>query len=336
MNESNNLLIYKNSDGNVIVDAIYKDETLWLTQKGMSKVFDVQVPAISKHLKNIFDEEELIRDSVVSKMEITADDGKNYKTEVYNLDAIIAVGYRVNSKKATEFRIWATKVLKEYIQKGFALNDERFIRGNKYDAKYFDELLERIKTIRVSERMAYQKITDLFIATSTDYNSKSEEAYTFFKIVQNKLHYAISGHTAAELIYSRANSNKEHMGLTNWKNPPDGLIYKYDVSVAKNYLSEEELSKLNDLTNIFLVFAEDEVKERHIMTMQDWINATDDLLKFRRKEVLNNSGNISHKEAIEKAESEYEKYRVIQDQKYVSSMDEFYNKYLKENNINNK
>ena len=336
MTETNDLLIYKNSDGNVIVDAIYKDETLWLTQKGMSKVFDVQVPAISKHLKNIFDEEELKKDSVVSKMEITADDGKKYNTEVYNLDAIIAVGYRVNSKKATEFRIWATKVLKEYIQKGFALNDQRFIRGNKYDAKYFDELLERIKTIRVSERMSYQKITDLFIATSTDYNPKSEEAYTFFKIVQNKLHYAISGHTAAELIYSRADSNKENMGLTNWKNSPDGFIYKYDVSVAKNYLNEEELTKLNDLTNIFLVFAKDEAKERHVMTMQDWIDATDDLLKFRRKKVLNNSGNISHKDAIEKAESEYEKYRVIQDQKYVSSMDEFYNKYLEENNTNNK
>ena len=336
MNESNDLLIYKNSEGNIIVDAIYKDETLWLTQKGMSKVFDCTTDNISLHLKNIFRENELDENSVVENSSVTASDGKTYKTKIYNLDAIIAVGYRVNSKKATEFRIWATKVLKEYIQKGFALNDERFIRGNKYDAKYFDELLERIKTIRVSERMSYQKITDLFIATSTDYNPKSEEAYTFFKIVQNKLHYAISGHTAAELIYSRADSNKEHMGLTNWKNSPDGLIYKYDVNVAKNYLNEEELTKLNDLTNIFLVFAEDEAKERHIMTMQDWINATDDLLKFRRKKVLNNSGNISHKEAIEKAEIEYEKYRVIQDQKYVSTMDEFYNKYLEENDTNNK
>ena len=183
--------------------------------------------------------------------------------------------------------------------------------------------------------MSYQKITDLFIATSTDYNPKSEEAYVFFKIVQNKLHYAISGHTAAELIYSRADSTKEHMGLTNWKNSPDGLIYKYDVSTAKNYLNEEELAKLNDLTNIFLVFAEDEAKERHVMTMQDWINAIDDLLKFRRKKVLDNSSHVSHKEAIEKAEKEYEKYRVIQDQKYVSTMDEFYNKYLEENKGDN-
>ena len=332
--QDNNLIIYKNSEGNIIVDAIYKDETLWLSQKGMSKVFEVGVPAISKHLKNIFDEKELEKSSVVSKMEITAKDGKNYNTEVYSLDAIIAVGYRINSKKATEFRIWATKILKEYMTKGFALNDERFIKGNKYDAKYFDELLERIKTIRVSERMSYQKITDLFIATSADYNPKSEEAYTFFKIVQNKLHYAISGHTAAELIYSRANSTKDNMGLTSWKNSPDGLIYKYDVVVAKNYLNEEELNKLNDLTNMFLVFAEDEAKERHIMTMKDWINATDDLLKFRRKQVLKDSGKISHKKAVEKAESEYEKYRVIQDQKYISSMDEFYNKYLEESNKN--
>ena len=223
----NDLLIYKDKNGNVVVDAIYRDETLWLTQKGMAKVFDVGISAISKHLKNIFEDQELDEKVVVSKMENTTRHGaienrtQTNEVKIYNLDAIIAVGYRVNSKKATEFRIWATKVLKEYIIKGFALNDERFIRGNKYDAKYFDELLERIKTIRVSERMSYQKITDLFIATSTDYNPKSEEAYTFFKIVQNKLHYDISGHTAAELIYNRANANKKHMGLTNWKNSPD-------------------------------------------------------------------------------------------------------------------
>ena len=231
--EKNNLLIYKNKDGNIIVDAIYKEETLWLTQKGMSKVFDCSTDNISLHLKNIFKDNELNENSVTEESSITASDGKKYKTKIYNLDAIIAVGYRVNSKKATEFRIWATKILKEYMTKGFALNDERFIKGNKYDMEYFDELLERIKTIRVSERMSYQKITDLFIATSTDYNPKSESAYTFFKIVQNKLHFAISGHTAAELIYERANSSKEHMGLTNWKNSPDGLIYKYDVAIAK-------------------------------------------------------------------------------------------------------
>ena len=333
MDNKNEMLIYRNKDGEVIVDAIYKDETLWLTQKGMANVFDVQVPDISKRLTDIYNDGELDKSSTISKMEIVQKEGNRdvkRMVDTYNLDAIIAVGYRVNSKKATEFRIWATKILKEYITKGFALNDERFINGNKYDTQYFDELLERIKAIRVSERMAYQKITDLFIATSTDYNPKSEEAYTFFKIVQNKLHYAISGHTAAELIFNRADSTKEHMGLTNWKNSPDGLIYKYDVSIAKNYLNKEELEKLNDLTNLFLVFAEDEAKERHIMTMQDWINATDELLKFRRKEVLENSGNISHRQAIEKAEKEYEKYRVIQDQKYISSMDEFYKKYFEE------
>ena len=332
--DNNDLIIYKNSEGNIIVDAIFKDETLWLTQKGMSKVFDVQVSDISKRLKDIYNDGELDKDSTISKMEIVQQEG-NRKVkrlvDTYNLDAIIAVGYRVNSKKATEFRIWATKILKEYMTKGFALNDERFINGNKYDTKYFDELLERIKTIRVSERMAYQKITDLFIATATDYNPKSEEAYAFFKIVQNKLHYAISGHTAAELIYSRANSDKEHMGLTNWKNSPDGLIYKYDVIIAKNYLNEEEMNNLKNLTNMFLVFAEDEAKQRHVMTMKDWITATDDLLKFRRKEVLNNSCSISHKEAVEKAEKEYEKFRVIQDQKYISTMDELYKKYLGEN-----
>ena len=328
--KNDNLIIYKNKEGEVVVDAIYQDETLWLSQKGMAKVFDVQVPAISKHLKNIFDEEELVRNSVISKMEITASDGKKYNTDMYNLDAIIAVGYRVNSRKATEFRIWATKILKEYMLKGFALNDEKFIRGNKYNSRYFDELLERIKTIRASERMAYQKIMDLFIATSADYEENTEEAYTFFKIIQNKLHYAISGHTAAELIFARADATKENMGLTNWKNSPDGLIYKYDVTIAKNYLTKEELEKLKDLTNLFLVFAEDEARERHIMTMQDWINAADDLLKFRRRKVLLSSGSITHKEAIVKAESEYEKYRRIQDEKYISSMDKFYKKYLEE------
>ena len=335
LEEQNNLLIYKNKDGNIVVDAIYKDETLWLTQKGMSKVFDCSTDNISLHLKNIFKDNELDEKSVVEDSSITASDGKNYKTKIYNLDAIIAVGYRVNSKKATEFRIWATKILKEYMIKGFALNDERFISGNKFSTQYFNELLERIKTIRVSERMSYQKITDLFIATSSDYNPKAEEAYTFFKIVQNKLHYAISGYTAAELIYTRANANKENMGLTNWKNSPDGLIYKYDVSIAKNYLTEEELNKLNRLTLAFLDYAEDMAYEHTVMTMNDWINATDKLLKFREKNILTHSGKITHKEAVDKAESEYEKYRVIQDQKYISSMDEFYNKYFKESSDSN-
>lgn len=328
----NNMIIYVSKEGNIKVDVNIQNEDIWMSQDVMANLYDTTKNNISMHLKNIFDEDELERDSVVKKFLTTASDGKNYNVLHYNLDAIIAVGYRINSKKATDFRIWATKILKEYMIKGFALNDERFIKGSKYDAKYFDELLERIKTIRTSERMAYQKITDLFIATAVDYNPKSEEAYTFFKIVQNKLHYAISGHTAAELIYNRADSNKDHMGLTNWKNSPDGLIYKYDVAIAKNYLNEEELKKLNDLTNFFIVFAEDEAKERHIMTMQNWIDATDDLLKFRRKKILENAGSISHKEAIEKAENEYEKFKIKQDMQYISSMDEMYQRYLNENN----
>ena len=299
-----NLLIYRNAEGNIKVDAIFRDETLWLTQKGMAKVFDCSVDNISLHLKNIFKDNELDENSVTEKSSITASDGKNYKTKIYNLDAIISVGYRVNSKKATEFRIWATKILKEYMIKGFALDDDRFLKGGKVNRQYFDELLERIKVIRTSERMAYQKITDLFIATSIDYDKKSEEAYTFFKIVQNKLHYAITGHTAAELIYSRVDAEKENMGLTTWKEAPDGMIYKYDVSIAKNYLNEDELKKLNNLTNFFLDYAEEMAEENQIMTMRDWINETDNLLKFRKKEILKDSGKISHKRAVEKAEKE--------------------------------
>ncbi len=273
----NNLLIYKNKEGNIVVDAIYKDETLWLTQKGMAKVFDVGVSAISKHLRNIFNEEELNEKMVVSKMENTTQHGaikdktQTNEVKIYNLDAIIAVGYRVNLKKATEFRIWATKILKEYMIKGFALNDERFINGNRFSTKYFDELLERIKTIRISERMSYQKITDLFIATSSDYNSKTEEAYKFFKIVQNKLHYAISGNTAAEIIYNRVDSNKENMGLTNWTESPNGPIYRYDVDIAKNYLTEKELKDLNRIVTMYLDYAELQAENHNAMTMNDWI-----------------------------------------------------------------
>ena len=328
------LLIYKNAEGNIIVDAIFKDETLWLTQKGMAKVFDCSVDNISLHLKNIFKDNELDENSVTEKSSITASDGKNYKTKIYNLDAIISVGYRINSKKATEFRIWATKILKEYMIKGFALDDDRFLKGGKVNRQYFDELLERIKVIRTSERMAYQKITDLFIATSIDYDKKSEEAYTFFKIVQNKLHYAITGHTAAELIYNRVNAEKENMGLTTWKEAPDGMIYKYDVSIAKNYLNEDELKKLNNLTNFFLDYAESMAEESQVMTMKDWINETDNLLKFRKKEILKDSGKISHKQAAQKAEKEYEKFRVKQDMQYISSMDEMCQRYLKEKNNN--
>ena len=334
MNESK-ILLYETDEGKINVDVILKDETIWLTQKSMSELFECSTDNIGLHLKNIFKEDELNKKSTTEKISVVRKEGnRNVKRELefYNLDAIIAVGYRVNSKKATKFRIWATNILKEYMIKGFALNDDRFINGNRFDTRYFDELLERIKVIRTSERMAYQKITDIFITTSVDYDKKSEEAYTFFKIVQNKLHYAITGKTAAELIYERVNSEKIHMGLTNWKNIPDGLIYKYDVLIAKNYLNEEELKKLNNLTTLFLDYAEDMAEEHQIMTMNDWIKETDNLLKFRKKNILNDSSKISHKKAIEKAENEYEKFRIKQDREYVSSMDEMYKRYFEETN----
>lgn len=333
MNESN-ILLYETDEGKINVDVILKDETIWLTQKSMSELFDVNVPAINKHLNNIYDEEELNKISTISKMEIVRKEGnRNVKRELefYNLDAIIAVGYRVNSKKATKFRIWATKILKDYMIKGFVIDVEKMKNGPKFGKDYYDELLQTIKEIRLSERRQYQKITDVFEATSIDYNKDSKEAYTFFKIVQNKMHYAITGKTAAELIYERVDSEKIHMGLTNWKNSPDGKIMKYDISIAKNYLNADELKKLERLTISFLDYAEDMAEEHQIMTMNDWIKETDDLLKFRKKNILNDAGKISHKKAIEKAENEYEKFRIKQDREYISSMDEMYKKYLEEN-----
>ncbi len=328
----NNIVFYTDEEGNTKIEVVLQNEDVWLNVNAISELFDVQRPAIYKHISNIFAEKELEEKSVCSILEYTAPDNKNYKTKYYNLDMIISIGYRVNSKKAIKFRQWASKIIKEYMVKGFVLDDDRFLNGGKVNKQYFEELLERIKIIRTSERMAYQKITDLFIATSIDYDKKSEEAYTFFKIVQNKLHYAITGHTAAELIYNRVNAEKENMGLTTWKDAPDGMIYKYDVSIAKNYLSEDELKKLNNLTNFFLDYAESMAEESQVMTMKGWIEETDNLLKFRKKEILKNSGKISHKQAVEKAEKEYEKFRVKQDIQYISSMDKMYQRYLEENN----
>ena len=328
ISSENNIIFYEDGN-NTKIEVRLQDEDVWLNVNEIANLFNVRRPAITKHINNIYNDAELDENITCSILEHVGNNGKqHYKTKYYNLDMIISIGFRVNSKIAIKFRSWANKLIKEYIVKGFNLNDDRFIKGNRFDKKYFDELLERIKTIRVSERMSYQKITDLFIATSIDYNPKSDEAYTFFKIVQNKMHYAITGHTAAQLIYERANSDREHMGLTNWKNSPKGLIYKYDVSIVKNYLNENELKKLNNLTNLFLDYAEDMAEEKSVMTMQDWINTTDKLLKFREKKILINSGNISHKQAIEKAESEYDKYRIKQDKEYISSMDEMYKKYL--------
>jgi hypothetical protein len=333
MNESS-ILLYETDEGKINVDVILKDETIWLTQKSMAEVFDCSSDNISLHLKNIFEDGELDKNLTTEKISVVRKEGNrnvNRELEFYNLDAIIAVGYRINSKKATKFRIWATKILKDYMIKGFVIDVDKMKNGSKFGKDYYDELLQTIKEIRLSERRQYQKITDVFESTSIDYNKESEEAYTFFKIVQNKLHYAITGKTAAELIYERVDSKKIHMGLTNWKNSPDGKIMKYDIGIAKNYLNEEEIKKLERLTISFLDYAEDMAEEHQIMTMSDWIKVTDELLKFRKKNILNDSGSISHKKAIEKAENEYEKFRIKQDKEYISSMDELYKRYLDEN-----
>ena len=328
----NNIIFYEDKEGNSKVEVVLKEDNVWLNADALSTLFNIDRSGIVRHINNIYKDEELDENSTCAKIAHMGNDGKQvYNTKYYNLDMIISIGFRVNSKKAIKFRTWANKIIKDYMVKGFALNDDRFINGNKFDTRYFEELLERIKVIRTSERMSYQKITDIFIATSVDYDKKSDEAYTFFKIVQNKLHYAVTGHTAAELIYERACSEKTHMGLTNWKNSPDGLIYKYDVGIAKNYLNEEELKKLNNLTILFLDYAEDMAEEQNIMTMQKWIDITDKLISFRDKKVLKDSGKVSHKQAIEKAENEYEKFRIKQDREYISSMDEMYKKYLEEN-----
>ena len=327
----NNIIFYTDGENDVNVEVILQNENVWLNIDSLSKLFKIDRTGITRHINNIYLDEDLEEDSTCAKIAHMGNNNKQkYTTKYYNLDMIISIGFRVNSKTAIKFRTWANKIIKEYMIKGFALNDRRFIEGNKFDIRYFDELLERIKTIRVSERMAYQKIMDLFIATSIDYNKDSEEAYAFFKIVQNKLHYAITGKTAAELIFERVDSQKENMGLTSWKNSPDGLIYKYDVSIAKNYLQKEELEKLNDLTNLFLDVAETEAKEQKTITMNKWIEVADDLLKYRKKNILKDAGKVSHKQAVEKANNEYEKFRVKQDAEYISSMDKMLDKYLKD------
>ena len=331
--QESNIILYETEDGKINIDVILRDETIWLTQKSMAELFDCSKDNIGLHLKNIFLDKELDKNVTTEIFSVVQKEGNRdvkRNIEFYNLDAIIAVGYRINSKKATQFRIWATNVLKDYIIKGFKIDIERMKNGPKFGKDYYEELLETIKEIRLSERRLYQKITDLFESTSIDYNKDSDEAYTFFKIVQNKLHYAISGHTAAELIYERVDANKEHLGLTNWKNSPNGKIMKYDISIAKNYLNEQEIKKLESLTTLFLDYAEDMANEHNLMTMQKWIDATDDLLKFRKKKILSDSGNISHKQALDKANEEYEKFRIKQDKNYVSSMDELYEKYLEE------
>ena len=316
------ILLYKTDNAEVKVEILLQNENLWLTQAKMAELFDVQKAAISKHLKNIFAEGELQENSVVSKMETTAADGKNYNTNIYNLDAIIAVGYRINSKKATMFRIWATQVLKEYIIKGFAMNDERLKNPvNFFGKDYFEEQLERIREIRASERRFYQKITDIYARCSADYSPDSQITKDFFATVQNKLHYAVTHQTAAEIIYSRADSKKINMGLTTWKNAPDGDIRKPDVSVAKNYLSQEEIKNLNEIVTMYLDYAERQAKRGQVMYMKDWVEKLNAFLQFNEEDVLQDKGKVTHEIAKAFAESEYDKFRVIRDATYKSDFD---------------
>ena len=326
------VVLYQTDDGNVNVSVIYYDETFWLTQKAMAELFGVNVPIISKHLQNIYEDGELFKNSTISKMETVRIEGTRQvkrTLDYYNLDAIIAVGYRVNSIKATKFRQWATATLKEYMLKGFVLNDDMLKNGPKFGKDYFDELLEKIKEIRASERRFYQKITDIYAQCSYDYDPKSEITRTFFKTVQNKLLFAITGHTAPEIIHDRADSTKEHMGMQTWKNAPDGKILKSDVTVSKNYLSKEEISGLNDIVNMYLDYAENQAKRNKLMSMNDWITKLDSFLQFNEYDLMENLGIISREVANSLAIEEYEKYRVIQDDNYVSDFDKATKKYLK-------
>jgi len=320
-NNSSDIILYSSPEGNVKVEVMYSGETFWLTQKRMAELFGVEVPAVSKHLKNIFETGELQEDSVISKMETTAADGKNYVTAFYNLDAIIAVGYRVNSRQATQFRIWATKTLREFIIKGFVLDDERLKQGKRFGKDYFDELLERIREIRASERRFYQKITDIYEQCSIDYNKDAEITQTFFKTVQNKLHWAITGKTAAQIIAERAKASEPNMGLQTWKNAPKGKILKTDVSIAKNYLMEKEIKELERVVTMYLDYAENQAARQIPMKMADWVQKIDAFLQFNEYKILKDAGKVSHEVAKKLAEKEYEKFRVIQDKNFESDFD---------------
>lgn len=319
MRESN-IIFYNSPQGNVQIEVVYNAETFWLTQKKMAELFGVEVPAISKHLKNIFNSGELQESSVVSKMEITAEDGKKYQTTFYNLDTVIAVGYRVNSVRATQFRIWATKTLKEFIIKGFVLDDQRLKQGKKFGKDYFDELLERIREIRASERRFYQKITDIY-ALSADYDKNALLTKDFYAETQNKLHWAITGKTAAEIIYSTADAKKIYMGLTTWKNAPDGKILKSDVMVAKNYLNKAHIEELNRIISAYLDLAETRAKKQQLTMMSDWKEFLDRFLKLSDYPILKDKGEVSMLEAKLKAEAEYDVYRLKQDKDYISDFD---------------
>lgn len=317
---ANDLLLYRTQDGAVRVNVLFREESFWMPQKAIAELFAVKVPAISKHLKSIFDSGELEENSVVSVLETTAADGKNYKTRYYSLDAIIAVGYRVNSYQATQFRIWATKTLKDFVIKGFVLDDEGLKQGHRFGRDYFDELLERIREIRASERRFYLKITDIY-ALAIDYDSKAPQTKEFFASVQNKLTWAITGRTAAETIYSSADASLPSMGLSTWKAGPEGKILKSDVIVAKNYLSEAHLKELNRIVSAYLDLAENRAERGIPMKMTDWTGFLDGFLKLSSYPILNDKGKVGAMEAKIRAESEFEDFRKRQDLDYVSDFE---------------
>ena len=313
------MVLYRTEDDSVTVSALVKDESIWITQKAMAELFGVQTPAISKHLKNIFEQGELDETVVVSKMEITTPHGaiagktQTSTTNYYNLDAIISVGYRVNSKQATQFRIWATNILKEYMIKGFVMDDERLkLAKTTFGKDYFRELLERVRSIRASERRIWQQITDIFAECSIDYSKDSDITYRFYATVQNKFHYAITGKTAAEIVFESVDHTKEHMGLTTWKNAPDGRILKSDTPIAKNYLSEKEIRQLERAVTGYFDYIEDLIERENVFTMQEFADSINAFLEFRKYEILKDNGRISHKQAQEKAYSEYEIYNKTQ------------------------
>lgn len=319
------ILLFNTTDQKINVSVYFQNGTFWLTQKTMAELFGVGIPAISKHLKNIFETAELEQNSVISKMETTAKDGKVYDTSFYRLEAILAVGYRVNSVQATDFRRWATQTLNEFIIKGFVMDDERLKQGKNFGQDYFDELLERIREIRSSERRFYQKITDLY-ALSTDYEKNSVQTRDFFAMVQNKLHWAITGKTASEIIYTEVDATKLYMGLKTWKDAPDGKILKSDVSIAKNYLSHKHIAELNRIISAYLDLAENNAQRGFAFNMQQWAKFLDRFLELSNYPILTDKGKITMLEAKLKAESEYDKFRVVQDRNYESDFDRLINK----------
>ena len=320
MNASD-IIFYTTPQGEVRIEVFFEDETFWLSQKKIAELFDKDVRTVNEHLNRIFTEGELDRNSVIRNFRITASDGKSYDTQHYNLDVIIAVGYRANSQRATKFRIWATNTLKEYIIKGFVLDDARLKQGKRFGQDYFEELLERIREIRASERRFYEKITDIYKECSRDYDANDEVTRLFYKTVQNKLHWAIHRHTAAELIAERAKAELPHMGLTTWKNTPGGKVLKSDVTVAKNYLNVEEIAELDRIVGMYLDYAENQAKRGITMYMKDWAGKLDAFLQFNDYNVLKDAGKVSHDVAVQLAEGEYEKFRVRQDRDHISDFD---------------